>query len=229
LDVQKKGVFETLILIILIVLTSEIIALRQRQLANRTFQMALTPSTMLPLATLAPHFQLPDTDGKFVSLEDLRDSPALVVAFLCSHCPYVKHVRHGFARLAKQYQGRGVAFVGINSNDASQYTDDRPELMGREREEAGYAFPYLYDESQEVARAYNAACTPDFYLFDKSQKLVYRGQIDSSRPGNSTAVTGKDLSAALDALLSGRPIDTHQYPSVGCNIKWKSGNRPHHA
>jgi peroxiredoxin len=188
--------------------------------------MALTPSTMLPLGTPAPDFRLPDTDGKLVSLDDFRDAPALLVGFICNHCPYVKHIRHELARLAEEYQRKGVAVVGISSNDAANYPDDRPEMMVREKAEVGYTFPYLYDETQAVARAYEAACTPDFYVFDKGRKLVYRGQLDGSRPGNAIPVTGKDLRAALDVVLAGRPVADDQRPSMGCNIKWKRGNEP---
>jgi peroxiredoxin len=188
--------------------------------------MALTPSTMLPLGTPAPDFRLPDTDGKLASLDDFRDAPALLVGFICNHCPYVKHIRHELASLAKEYQQKGVAVVGINSNDAENYPDDSPEMMAREKAEVGYTFPYLYDETQGVARAYQAACTPDFYVFDGGRKLVYRGQLDASRPGNPVPVTGKDLRAALDAVLAGRPVGDDQRPSMGCNIKWKPGNEP---
>ncbi|MGP0063504.1 MAG: thioredoxin family protein [Isosphaeraceae bacterium] len=191
--------------------------------------MSLTPSTMLPLGTHAPGFRLRDTDGKLVTLDDFRDAPALLVIFLCNHCPYVKHIRHELATLARDYQERGVAVVGINSNDAVNYLDDRPEMMVREKAEVGYTFPYLYDESQDVAKAYKAACTPDFYVFDKDRKLAYRGQLDGSRPGNAIPVTGNDLSAALDAVLSGRPAVDDQRPSIGCNIKWKRGNAPEYA
>jgi peroxiredoxin len=191
--------------------------------------MALTPSTMLPLGTPAPGFRLRDTDNRLVALDDFREVPALLVAFICNHCPYVKHIRHELAALANEYQAKGVATVGINSNDAVNYPDDSPEMMVREKAEIGYTFPYLHDESQEVARAYRAACTPDFYVFDKDQKLVYRGQMDGSRPGNATPVTGKDLRAALDAVLAGRPVPGDQWPSMGCNIKWKRGNAPEYA
>ena len=191
--------------------------------------MAMTPSTMLPLGTEAPDFRLPDTDGKIVALDDLRNAPALLVAFLCNHCPFVKHIRHEFATLAKDYQGKGVAVVGINSNDAANYPDDSPEMMVREKAEVGYIFPYLYDETQEVAKAYKAACTPDFYILDADRKLAYRGQLDGSRPGNATPVTGKDLRSALDAVLAGRPVGDDQRPSIGCNIKWKRGNAPEYA
>lgn len=188
--------------------------------------MAETPSTMLPLGTKAPPFRLPDPYGKWVSLDDFKDAPALLVVFMCNHCPYVKHIQSHFARLAEEYQARGVGIVGINSNDTDSYPDDRPEKMAEESKRVGYTFPYLYDESQEVAKAYRAACTPDFYLFDRERHLVYRGQLDDSRPGNGRPVTGTDLRAALDALLAGRPVPKTQRPSVGCNIKWKPGNAP---
>jgi peroxiredoxin len=188
--------------------------------------MALTASTMLPLGSQAPDFRLPDTDGNLVSLGDFRDAPALLVIFLCNHCPYVKHVRHELAKLTREYRDKGVASVGINSNDVASYPDDRPELMAREKAEVGYPFPYLYDETQEVAQAYQAACTPDFYVFDRDRKLVYRGQMDDSRPGNDLPVTGSDLRAALDAVLAGQPVPEVQRPSMGCNIKWKAGNEP---
>jgi peroxiredoxin len=183
--------------------------------------MALTPSTMLPLGTIAPGFNLPDTDGSLVALDDFANAPALLVIFLCNHCPYVKHVRHELARLGKEYQQKGVAVVGISSNDAITHPDDSPERMAAEKAEVGYTFPYLYDETQKVALAYKAACTPDFFVFDKDQKLVYRGQLDGSRPGNPIPVTGKDLRSALDAVLAGKPVNDDQRPSIGCNIKWK--------
>jgi len=188
--------------------------------------MAETPSTMLALGTKAPAFHLADPHGKWVSSDDFKDSAALLVVFMCNHCPYVKHIRSKFAELAKEYQARGVAVVGINSNDAESYPDDRPEKMADEIKRVGYTFPYLYDESQEVAKAYRAACTPDFYLFDRDRLLVYRGQFDDSRPGNERPVTGADLRAALDAVLAGCPVASNQRPSLGCNIKWKRGNAP---
>jgi thiol-disulfide isomerase/thioredoxin len=191
--------------------------------------MALTPSTMLPLGHRAPGFRLRGTDGRIVALDDFADAPALLVVFLCNHCPYVQHIRHQLAALAKDYHEKGVATVGINSNDAASYPDDSPEMMVREKAAIGYTFPYLYDETQDVAKAYRAACTPDFYVFDKGRKLVYRGQLDGSRPGNAIPVTGKDLRAALDAVLAGRPVGDDQRPSVGCNIKWKRGNAPEYA
>jgi peroxiredoxin len=188
--------------------------------------MAETPSTMAPLGMAAPRFKLADTSGKQVSLDDFKDAPALLVAFICNHCPFVKHIRSGLAELGREYQQRGAAVVGISSNDASVYSEDSPKNMAKEARQAGYTFPYLYDETQGVAKAYQAACTPDFYVFDRERKLVYRGQMDDSRPGNGRPVTGKDLRAALDAVLTGRPVPQEQKPSVGCNIKWKSGNEP---
>jgi peroxiredoxin len=188
--------------------------------------MALTPSTMLPLGTPAPDFNLPDTNGEMVSLEDFRGAPALLVLFICNHCPYVKHIRAGLAQLARDYLPRHVAIVAISSNDVANYPDDSPMKMKEEMKAAGYTFPYLYDETQEVAKAYRAACTPDIYLFDKNRKLVYRGQLDDSRPNSGLPVTGKDLRAALDAVLGGKPVSANQKASVGCNIKWKPGNEP---
>lgn len=189
-------------------------------------RMALTPSTMLPLGTSAPDFQLPDSSGKHFSLASFKDHPALVVVFMCNHCPYVKHLRAGLAQLARDYAPRGGAIVGINSNDAKNYPDDSPARMAEEVQSAGYTFPYLIDETQAVAKAYRAACTPDFFLFDRGRRLVYRGQFDASRPGNGIPVTGKDLRAALDAVLAGVPPSTLQVPSMGCNIKWKRGSEP---
>jgi peroxiredoxin len=188
--------------------------------------MALTPSTMLPLGTTAPDFKLPDTNGKMISLSDFKNAPALLVLFICNHCPYVKHIRGGLAQLARDYTSKGVAIVGISSNDVENYPDDSPARMKEEVKSAGYIFPYLYDETQAVAKAYRAACTPDIYLFDKGHKLVYRGQMDDSRPNSGVPVTGKDLRAALDAVLAGKPVPPNQKASVGCNIKWKAGNAP---
>lgn len=188
------------------------------------FGMALTPSNMMPLETRAPDFRLSDTNGKTVSLADFKSAPALAVLFICNHCPYVKHIRATLAEVAREYQKRGVAFVAINSNDVKNYPADSPENMKMEVKLAGYIFPYLYDETQWVAKAYNAACTPDLFLFDKDQKLVYRGQFDGSRPGNGVAVTGSDFRAAMDAVLAGKPVSPHQSPSIGCNIKWKSAS-----
>lgn len=183
--------------------------------------MALTPSTMLPLGTSAPPFALPDVSGKSVSIADFQSAPALLVMFICNHCPYVKHVRSGLAQLARDYKSKGAAVVAISSNDVKSHPDDSPAKMAVEAKEAGYTFPYLYDESQAVAKSYQAACTPDFFLFDREKRLVYRGQLDDSRPGNGVPVTGKDLRAALDAVLAGKPVATEQKPSIGCNIKWK--------
>jgi len=188
--------------------------------------MVRTASTMLPLGTAAPDFSLPCSGGKPVSLSDFADAPALLVIFMCNHCPYVKHVADGLAQLAKDYQQRGVAVVGINSNDIDTHPDDSPAKMAEEVKHRGYAFPYLYDATQAVAKAYRAACTPDFYLFDRQRKLVYRGQMDSSRPGNDVPVSGEDLRAALDAVLAGQPVSGNQRASLGCNIKWKAGNEP---
>jgi peroxiredoxin len=188
--------------------------------------MAPTPSTMAPLGMKAPAFRLPDLSGKMVSLDDFRSAPALLVAFICTHCPFVKHIRSEFAKLARDYQKRGVAILAISSNDVAAWPDDSPEKMAEEAKSAGYSFPYLFDETQGVAKAYRAACTPDFYVFDRDRRLVYRGQMDDSRPSNSIHVTGSDLRHALDAVLDGRAVSTDQKASVGCNIKWKAGNEP---
>jgi peroxiredoxin len=188
--------------------------------------MVAVNSTMLPLGTQAPDFRLPDPSGPIVSLADFRSAPALLVIFMCNHCPYVKHIRDGLAKLARDYRPRGVAVVGINSNDVANYPADSPARMKEEATAAGYIFPYLYDETQAVAKAYRAACTPDIYLFDKDQRLAYRGQFDDSRPGNGIPVTGRDIRAALDAVLAGKPVPPNQKPSIGCNIKWKPGNEP---
>jgi peroxiredoxin len=188
--------------------------------------MVAVNSTMLPLGTPAPDFSLPGTDGRIVSLEDFASAAGLLVIFMCNHCPYVKHVRAELARLAADYQPRGIGIVGINSNDAAKYPADSPEAMAAEAQAAGYSFPYLYDESQEVAKAYRAACTPDFYVFDRDKRLVYRGQLDDSRPGNGLPVNGRDVRAALDAVLAGKEVSIAQKPSIGCNIKWKPGNEP---
>jgi len=189
--------------------------------------MVQTASTMLPLGTQAPAFSLPDAaSGRTVSLADFQGAPALLVAFICNHCPFVKHVRAGLAQLARDFQERGAAVVAINSNDVEAHPDDRPERMREEARAAGYPFPYLFDESQAVAQAYRAACTPDFFLFDGQRKLAYRGQMDASRPGTGVPVTGEDLRAALDLVLAGAPPPKVQRPSLGCNIKWKPGNEP---
>lgn len=188
--------------------------------------MVMTPSTMLRLGTTATDFSLPDTDGKTVSLSDFAGSRALLVMFICNHCPFVKHVRSGLAELCSEYQAKGVGIVGINSNDVETHPDDSPAMMKKEKSEVGYTFPYLFDATQETAKDYRAACTPDFYVFDADRKLVYRGQMDDSRPGNGIPVTGNDLRAALDAVLAGRSPREDQKPSIGCNIKWKKGNEP---
>ncbi len=188
--------------------------------------MVKTASTMLSLGTVAPDFALPDPQGKVISLADFQDAPALLVVFMCNHCPYVKHVASGLASLAGEYQQKGAAVVAINSNDWDSYPDDTPDKMAKEVKQRGYVFPYLCDATQEVAKLYQAACTPDFYLFDGQRRLVYRGQMDDSRPGNNIPVTGQDLRAALDAVLAGRAVSKEQKPSIGCNIKWRPGNEP---
>ena len=188
------------------------------------------PSTMLALGTKAPEFELPDvTDGRIVRLSDFEAKRALLVMFICRHCPYVKHVREELARLGRDFADSELAIVAISSNDAEEYPEDRPESLAEEAREAGYAFPYLFDESQEVAKAYTAACTPDFFLFDADRALVYRGQLDDSRPSNGLPVTGKDLRAAINAVLSGRPVSEDQRASIGCSIKWHAGNEPAYA
>ncbi len=181
---------------------------------------------MLPLGTPAPEFRLPDTDGKIVSLADYQGKAALLVVFMCNHCPYVIHLRGGLAQLARDYLPRGLGMVGISANDPIKYPADSPARMKEEVKVAGYVFPYLYDETQAVAKSYRAACTPDFFLFNRDHKLVYRGQFDASRPGNGVPVTGNDLRAAIDAVMAGKPAPEKQVPSIGCNIKWKSGNSP---
>lgn len=188
--------------------------------------MARTPSTMLPLGTQAPDFSLVNVDGRTVSLADFNGAPALLVVFMCNHCPFVKHLATSLAQFADEYMQKTVAVVAINSNDVANYPADSPEQMVHEVEDKGYTFPYLYDETQDVAKAYHAACTPDFFLFDRDQKLVYRGQFDSSRPENGIPVTGADLRSAVDALLAGNRPSEKQMPSIGCNIKWKPGGEP---
>lgn len=188
--------------------------------------MALTPSTMLSLGTKAPDFSLPDTAGKKVSLSDYDNGKPLLVVFMCNHCPYVKHIQYDFAELVQEYQKKGAAVVGISANDVENFPEDSPENMARVAEDIGYIFDYLYDESQEVAKAYHAACTPDFFLFDGDRKLFYRGQMDSSRPGNDIPITGQDLRDAFDRVLAGEEAPEVQRPSLGCNIKWKPGNEP---
>lgn len=181
---------------------------------------------MPALGGQAPAFSLQDTKGGTVSLSDFEGARGVLVMFICNHCPYVKLVREELARLGREYSEKGIAIVAISSNDAEKYPADGLKKMAEEAVEAGYTFPYLYDETQEVAKAYQAACTPDFFVYDPSMKLVYRGQLDDARPENGKPVTGKDLRAALDALLDGSPVSPEQKPSMGCNIKWKPGNEP---
>ena len=184
--------------------------------------MALTPSNMLALGTTAPNFNLPDTvSGKQISLQDVQGEKGTLVMFICNHCPYVIHVNEELVRLAQDYEAKGIGFVAISSNDVVNYPQDGPEKMKAHASAVGYPFPYLYDESQEVAKAYDAACTPDFYAFDKAGTLQYRGRLDESRPGNNAPLTGTDLRTALDAILAGDAVNSTQYPSMGCNIKWK--------
>jgi peroxiredoxin len=188
------------------------------------------PSTMLPLGTKAPEFELPDvSDGRSVNLSDFESKRALLVMFICRHCPYVRHVRQELARLGRDFADSALAIVAISSNDVDEYPEDRPESLAEEAREAGYVFPYLFDETQEVAKAYTAACTPDFFLFDADRALVYRGQLDDSRPSNGLPVTGTDLRAAIDAVLSGGPVSEDQRASIGCSIKWRAGNEPAYA
>ncbi|MHC4880126.1 MAG: thioredoxin family protein [Planctomycetota bacterium] len=182
--------------------------------------MVKTASTMLPLGTKAPEFSLPNVDGSQVSLADFADRKGLLVIFMCNHCPFVIHLREQLAAFANEYQEKGLGIAGISSNDVANYPDDSPEKMNEEAASAGYTFPYLYDETQEVAKAYRAACTPDFFLFDGDMSLVYRGQFDDSRPGNDKPITGADLRAACDAVLAGNDVPAEQTPSIGCNIKW---------
>jgi peroxiredoxin len=183
---------------------------------------------MLPLGTRVPRFRLPDVDGRLVSPEDYGDAPALLIAFICRHCPFVTHIRHGFAAFVREYQPRGLAVIAINSNDIEEFPEDGPQGMKEEAASAGYTFPYLFDETQAVAKAFRAACTPDLYLFDRERMLIYRGRFDESRPRTNPPmpVTGRDIRAAVDALLAGGPIPQDQKGSVGCNIKWKPGNQP---
>jgi peroxiredoxin len=190
--------------------------------------MSATPSTMLALGTSLPAFRLPDVDGRLVSPDDVRDAPALLIAFICHHCPFVRHIRHEFARVTREYQAQGLAVIAINSNDIEEFPQDGPEGMRQESREAGYTFPYLFDEDQDVAKAFRAACTPDLFLFDAARRLVYRGQFDGSRPRNTVAISGSDLRAACDAVLNRGPMPSVQTPSIGCNIKWKPGNEPNY-
>ncbi|MEJ2057097.1 MAG: thioredoxin family protein [Desulfofustis sp.] len=188
--------------------------------------MVLTPSTMLEIGTEAPDFTLSDPHGKSFHLAEQQIDKGLLVIFMCNHCPYVKHIREKLVEKIRDYQKRGITVVAINSNDYAAHPDDNPERMAEDIETFGYSFPYLIDEDQKVAHSYKAACTPDLFLFGSDRKLVYRGQFDGARPGNTTPVTGKDLSMAVDQLLTGRAIDGAQQPSMGCNIKWKPGNEP---
>ena len=188
--------------------------------------MVRTASTMLPLGTQAPDFKLRNVDSKLISLSDFRDKKGLVVIFMCNHCPYVKHVASELARVSKDYMPKGIGFVGISSNDVDGHPDDSPEMMKAEAIKQGYSFPYLYDEDQSTAIAYRAACTPDIFVFDSAHRLVYRGQLDDSRPKTDRPLTGKDLRSALDCLLTGLPVANEQKPSIGCNIKWKNGAAP---
>ncbi len=188
--------------------------------------MAVT-STMLSLGTQAPDFSLPDVvSGKTVTLSSFSDKKALLVIFICRHCPYVQHVQNEIAKIGKDYKDKDIGIVAISSNDSEAYPEDRPQSLAEMAQELGFTFPYLYDEEQTAARAYTAACTPDLFLFDSDRKLVYRGQLDSSRPGNNEPVTGVDIRAAIDAVLSEREVSKNQKPSMGCSIKWKSGNDP---
>ena len=188
--------------------------------------MALRQSRMLDIGTPAPDFVLPDPAGKLHALKEFSGSPALLVAFICNHCPYVKHVLDGFVAFAREYSTKGLAVVAISANDIASYPDDAPPAMAKLARERGFDFPYLFDESQAVAKAYQAVCTPDFFLFDRTRRLVYRGQFDGSRPVGRIPVTGTDLRAATDALLAGRPVPSAQVASAGCSIKWTPGNAP---
>lgn len=190
--------------------------------------MALTHSTMLELGTVAPDFALPDTanGNAIVRLADFADAPAMLVMFICNHCPYVVHLKTPLAEFAREFAAKGLATVAISANDADNYPNDGPDAMARDADAYSYSFPYLYDEAQSVARAYRAACTPDFFLFGKDRKLAYCGRFDGSTPGNGVEITGGDLRAAVNAVLAGQPAPTEQFPSMGCNIKWKPGNAP---
>ena len=188
--------------------------------------MTLTTSSVSDLGTKAPGFKLPDTQGNLVSLDDFGSYKGLLVIFMCNHCPYVKHIRETLAAFARRNEPRGLAVVGINANDASTHPADSLEEMVEEKQRAGYAFPYLHDETQAVAKAFRAFCTPDLFLYDENRQLVYRGQFDDSRPGSDIEITGKDIQSAVDSLLDGHDVSAGQKPSVGCSIKWKSGNQP---
>lgn len=185
--------------------------------------MAKTSSSMLPLGTAAPEFYLVDVmSGEKISLDYAKQAKGIVIMFICNHCPYVRHISKGLTQLANDYLGKDICFIAINSNDVTQYPDDSEENMKKTAVKEGYPFPYVFDETQEVAKAYQAACTPDFYVFDKKRKLVYRGQFDDSRPGNNLEITGESIRSALDSLLAEQPINPQQKPSLGCNIKWKN-------
>lgn len=189
--------------------------------------MSLTASTMLELGTQAPDFQLPDTvSGQTISLDRFVDKTALLVIFMCAHCPFVQHVKDEIARIDRDYSDKGLGIVAISANSVETHPDDAPDKLKAMAQEMGFSFPFCYDETQETAKAYTAACTPDFFLFDRDRKLAYRGQLDDSRPGNDKPVNGKDLRSAIDAVLDGRPVEANQKPSMGCNIKWKAGNEP---
>lgn len=188
--------------------------------------MALRESRMLPLGAAAPAFRLPDPEGRMYGLEDFEEAPALLVAFLCNHCPYVKHILPGFAAFAREYEPMGLAIIAISANDVMAYPKDGPKEMARVARQHGFEFPYVYDESQETALAYQAVCTPDLFLYDGARKLAYRGQFDDSRPGSDTPVTGASLRVAADAVLAGRTTSTDQRPSIGCSIKWKQDRQP---
>jgi peroxiredoxin len=189
--------------------------------------MVRTASTMLALGTQAPDFQLPDAvSGETISLSSFAGKKALLVMFICRHCPFVKHVQAELAQIGKDYADRALGIVAISANDAQNYPDDAPDSLKAMAQELGFTFPFCYDETQEVAKTYTAACTPDFFLFDGDRTLVYRGQLDDSRPGNNQPVTGKDLRRAIEAVLADQPVPTDQKPSIGCNIKWKAGNEP---
>lgn len=188
--------------------------------------MVRTPSTMLPLGTPAPAFALPNVDGRTVALDDFAGAPGLLVVFMCNHCPFVIHLATALADFGREYQAKGLAMVGISSNSVQTHPADAPDKMVEEARARGYTFPYLYDESQQVAKSFRAACTPDFFLFDAQQKLVYRGQFDSSRPDSGVAPTGEDLRAACEAVLAGKTPSEKQLPSIGCNIKWRPGAEP---
>jgi peroxiredoxin len=192
--------------------------------------MALTESTMLDLGHPAPDFELPDVvSGRTVRLTDFDGQTGLLVMFLCAHCPFVIHVKHELSRLGRDYAGKSLGMVAISANYVGTHPQDAPANLKRMAEELGFVFPFTYDETQETAKAYNAACTPDFFLFDAERRLAYRGQLDDSRPGNGIPVSGQDLRAAIDAVLAGQPVNARQKPSIGCNIKWRPGNEPAYA